>query len=70
MKVVSVLLLAILIICHEDYYKLLGVDKNCNEQALKRAFKKLSLKYHPDKNKKNPEKAKEFLSYLDTMQKL
>ncbi|VFQ89324.1 unnamed protein product [Cuscuta campestris] len=34
-----------------DPYKALGVDKNTNQRDIKKAFHKLSLKYHPDKNK-------------------
>ena len=32
-----------------DYYKVLGVDKNADENALKKAYKKSALEYHPDR---------------------
>jgi DnaJ-class molecular chaperone len=34
----------------EDFYKLLGVSKNATESEVKKAYRKLSLEYHPDKN--------------------
>lgn len=33
-----------------NYYDILGVDKNASEQEIKKAFRKLSLQYHPDRN--------------------
>ena len=33
-----------------DYYEVLGVDKGADAQTLKKAYRKLSMKYHPDRN--------------------
>ena len=34
-----------------DYYEVLGVPKDADQDAIKDAFRKLALKYHPDRNK-------------------
>ena len=63
-KIIFFIVFILSITCSEDYYKLLGVSRQANKLEIRRAFKKLALKYHPDKNKDKSKWAKDQFSKI------
>lgn len=66
MKYLVFIFLFLLILCEEDYYQILEIDKNASDKEIKKQYRKLALKvlnlyykYHPDKNKDNQKEAEE-----------
>jgi len=53
----------------KDYYKILGTKKGANDDELKKAYRKMALKFHPDKNKAPDaeEKFKEIAEAYDVL---
>jgi curved DNA-binding protein len=43
-----------------DYYKILGIEKNDTEDDIKKAYRKLARKYHPDVNPNNADALQKF----------
>jgi DnaJ-class molecular chaperone len=46
---------------YKDFYKTLGIDENSTEEEIKRAYRKLAKKYHPDLNKTDPLAKEKFI---------
>lgn len=66
---VHILLVSEFILAKRDYYDLLGVPKDASARQIKKAFHKLALKYHPDRNK-DPDAEAKFRDVADAYETL
>lgn len=55
---------------YKDYYKSLGVDRKASEDEIKKAYRKLALKYHPDHNPDDPQAEDKFKEINEAYQVL
>ena len=44
----------------QDYYETLGVSRQSSADEIKKSYRRLAMKYHPDRNKDNPDAEKKF----------
>jgi molecular chaperone DnaJ len=54
----------------QDYYSILGVSKQSSAEEIKKAYRKLAMKYHPDKNPNNPEAETKFKKITEAYETL
>lgn len=60
-KTFFILLFLVLALAEEDYYKILELDKDATESEIKKSFRRLSVKFHPDKNPGDQDAAQRYL---------
>ncbi|KAF8464399.1 hypothetical protein BDZ91DRAFT_729785 [Kalaharituber pfeilii] len=71
MRILPTLLMFILpLVMAQDYYKILGVSRGATDRELKTAYRKLSKKWHPDKNPGNDEAHQKFVELAEAYEAL
>ncbi|GIJ98859.1 dnaJ-protein scj1 [Aspergillus viridinutans] len=69
MRLITILLAIafclVLALAKEDYYKILGLDRSASERDIKRAYRTLSKKFHPDKNPGDETAREKFVEIAD-----
>lgn len=55
---------------NDDYYKILGVSKSSSEKELKKAYRKLAMKHHPDRNQNNSKSEAKFKKICEAYETL
>lgn len=53
-----------------DYYRILGISEQADEEQIKQAYRKLAKKYHPDLNPDNPEAEAKFKNVVEAYETL
>ena len=53
-----------------EYYEFLGVSRDCNDQELKTAYRRLAMQFHPDRNPDNPQAEEKFKQASEAYQVL